>query len=98
MAARSLQDIFGAMLFDRGGSEDIGADPAAGAAAAGVGGDAALEAASPPQVEELPTLVVTREVKEHANVFHAFTGGVGQAGRGGLRIEGDMRLVLIRSA
>lgn len=31
----------------------------------------ALEAAP---VESLPTLIVTREINEHANVFHTLTG------------------------
>ncbi|KAI7846398.1 hypothetical protein COHA_000109 [Chlorella ohadii] len=77
------QDIFGSMLFEGGGTEGAGSGAAAGAgggagsgAAAGAGGGAAFEAAAGQgqvQIEELPTLVVTRETKEHANVFHTFT-------------------------
>jgi len=39
------------------------------------GSGAAVAAAElPPVVEELPTLLVTREIKEHANVYHTYTG------------------------
>jgi len=77
------------MLFEGGGTEGAGSGAAAGAgggagsgAAAGAGGGAAFEAAAGQgqvQIEELPTLVVTRETKEHANVFHTFTGAAGQS-------------------
>lgn len=35
--------------------------------------------APPAQVEALPTLFVTREIKEHANVYHTMTGGWSRA-------------------
>ncbi|PRW45163.1 EGF domain-specific O-linked N-acetylglucosamine transferase [Chlorella sorokiniana] len=67
------QDIFGSMLFAGDSPEGLESGTAAGGAA-GAGGGAGLEAAGGRvQVEELPTLVVTRETKEHANVFHTFT-------------------------
>ncbi len=34
----------------------------------------ALPALEAGQVERLPTLIVTREINEHANVFHTLTG------------------------
>lgn len=69
------QDIFGSLMFEGDTFEGVDSGTAAGGAA-GVGGIAAWEAAAGlVEVEELPTLVVTRETKEHANVFHTFTGG-----------------------
>lgn len=42
--------------------------------AASSGGSASREAArAPAGVEEVPTLLVTREIREHANVYHTFT-------------------------
>ena len=35
----------------------------------------------PTAVEALPTLLVTREIREHANVFHTLTGEHGRGWR-----------------
>lgn len=70
-----VQDIFGSLMFEDNTFEGVDSGTTAGGAA-GASGIAAWEAAAGlVEVEELPTLVVTRETKEHANVFHTFTGG-----------------------
>ena len=71
----SLQDIFGGFVFQ----PELGSSSSGG----GGGGSAATAAAAgePTEVETLPTLLVTREVREHANVYHTYTGGR-WAGRG----------------
>ena len=63
----ALQDIFESMLAQPDGTSSDGTSKGqVGAAAA---------AASIEEIEEVPTLLVTREITEHANVFHTLTGG-----------------------
>jgi hypothetical protein len=57
------------MLAQPGGASSVGSG------SENQGAAAATAAASPTeQIENLPSLLVTREITEHANVFHSMTG------------------------
>jgi hypothetical protein len=68
------QDIFESFVFRTPSSPEDGVARNGGSAAHVAGSKGAVQA--PATVEELPTLLVTREAKEHANVFHTLTGGL----------------------